>query len=293
MAKHADEIAQGERFGFGNNWRNFLSLLDDSRIERAIKSMKIGLGRESLEGVRVLDIGCGSGLFSLAARKLGAEVHSFDYDPQSVACTRELRQRYFANDTTWQIEEGSVLDANYLTDLGQFDIVYSWGVLHHTGDMYGAFENVLKCVSPDGQLYISIYNDQGGESKRWRAIKKFYCGLPAALQIPFAMAVIAPREAVAFCGSMLTLRPQKYWQRWQAYGRQRGMSRWHDHVDWLGGYPFEVASPEEIIHYFRDRGLNLEHLKTVGGGSGCNEFVFRRNTEAATGTRRSLEFAAA
>lgn len=293
MTNHSDEIAKGKRFGFGNNWRSFLSLLDDSRIQKAIKSLKTGLGRESLDGVRVLDIGCGSGLFSLAARQLGAEVHSFDYDPQSVACTRELRQRYFPGDASWKIEEGSVLEADYLGRLGQFDIVYSWGVLHHTGHMYQAFENVLKCLSENGQLYISIYNDQGGASKRWRAIKKFYCGLPPSLQIPFALAVIAPREAVAFAGSLLTFRPQRYWQRWQQYGRQRGMSRWHDHVDWLGGYPFEVASPEEIIHFFRDRGLTLEHLKTVGGGNGCNEFVLRRQPKTASGMGRSSGRAAA
>lgn len=292
MANHSDEIAQGERFRFGSNWQSFLSLLDDSRIARAIKSLKDGLGRDSLAGIRVLDIGCGSGLFSLAARHLGATVHSFDFDPQSVACTRELRKRYFPDDSSWQVEEGSVLDANYLTGLGQFDIVYSWGVLHHTGNMYGAFNNVLKCISPDGQLYISIYHDQGGASNRWRSIKKFYCALPKSLQIPFAMAVMAPREAVALIGSLLTFRPRRYWQRWNAYGRQRGMSRWHDHVDWLGGYPFEVASPEEIVHFFRDRGLMLEHLKTVGGGNGCNEFVFRHHPAAATLIRSSSQRAA-
>lgn len=293
MANHSDEIAHGERFRFGNNWQKFLLLLDDSRLERAIKSLKVALGRESLEGVRVLDIGCGSGMFSLAARRLGAEVFSFDYDPQSVACTDELRQRFFPDDATWQIDEGSVLDENYVSSLGKFDIVYSWGVLHHTGDMYRAFDNALSCLSATGRLYISIYNDQGGASKRWRAIKKFYCGLPQSLQIPFAVAVLAPREVVALAGSLVTFRPHKYWQRWQSYGRSRGMSRWHDHVDWLGGYPFEVASPEEIVHHFRDHGLMLEHLKTVGGGNGCNEFVFSRIPQSASSTQTSFDRAAA
>ena len=293
MASHHEEVAQGERFEFGNNWRNFLSVLDDSRIQLAIQSLQKGLGSDSLSGVRMLDVGCGSGLFSLAARKLGATVHSFDFDPQSVACAKELRQRYFPNDSQWQIESGSVLDEDYLSGLGQFDIVYSWGVLHHTGSMYRAFQNVLTCLADDGQLFISIYNDQGGESRRWRAIKKFYCGLPSALRIPFAAAVLAPREVVSLVGSLLTFRPGRYWQRWNSYGRQRGMSRWHDHVDWLGGYPFEVARPEEVIHFFQDRELGLEHLKTVAGGSGCNEFVFRRKAKSSQEIRDRFDRVAA
>lgn len=293
MGNHSDEIAHGERFRFGSNWQSFLSVVDDSRLQRAVKSLKVGLGRESLDGVRVLDIGCGSGMFSLAARHLGANVFSFDFDPQSVACTQELKNQFFPDDGEWQIEEGSVLDETYLNGLGKFDIVYSWGVLHHTGAMYRAFDNALNCLSANGQFYISIYNDQGGASKRWRSIKKFYCGLPQALQIPFAVAVMAPREAVAFVGSLITLRPHRYWRRWNSYGQSRGMSRWHDHVDWLGGFPFEFASPEDVIHYFRDHGLIIEHLKTVGGGNGCNEFVFRRLPSSAQLTRTSIERAAA
>jgi 2-polyprenyl-6-hydroxyphenyl methylase/3-demethylubiquinone-9 3-methyltransferase len=284
MTSNSDEIAQGERFEFGNNWRNFLSVLDDKRIELAVQSLQKALGRDSLASVRMLDAGCGSGLFSLAARRLGATVHSFDYDPQSVACARELRQRYFPNDPDWQIEAGSVLDEAYLGGLGQFDIVYSWGVLHHTGSMYRAFGNVLQCVAENGRLFISIYNDQGGESRRWRAIKKFYCGLPSMLRLPFAAAVMAPKEIISFVGCLLTLRPGRYWERWHSYGRQRGMSRWHDHVDWLGGYPFEVARPEEVIHFFQNHQLRLTHLKTVGGGLGCNEFIFQSEPASAAMT---------
>ena len=227
---HTDEIANGERFEFGKNWRSFLSVLDDRRIELAVQSLRKGLERERLDGLRMLDIGCGSGLFSLAARKLGAEVRSFDYDPQSVACAEELKRRFFPGDPGWRIERGSVLDTEFLDGLGQFDIVYSWGVLHHTGDMYTAFENAQKCLAPEGKLFISIYNDQGGESRRWRSIKKFYCGLPSSLRIPFAAAYMMPGEVVSLLGSLLSLRPGRYLERWRSYGQKRGMNRWHDHV---------------------------------------------------------------
>lgn len=293
MGSYHEETERGQRFEFGNNWRSFLSALDESRIERAVQSLRSGLGRSSLQGMRMLDVGCGSGLFSLAARQLGAIVHSFDFDPQSVGCAQELRKRYFPNDSQWTIESGSILDDDYVSRLGQFDIVYSWGVLHHTGMMYRAFENVLKCVQPEGQLFVAIYNDQGGKSSRWQAIKKFYCRLPPALRKPFALAVIAPREAVSFLGSLLTFRIGRYWQRWSSYGRQRGMDRWHDHVDWLGGYPFEVARPEDVIHFFQERHLRLVHLKTVGGGSGCNEFAFRCDSRLIESHPKSFERIAA
>src|SRR6476659_5078401 len=133
---NAAEIARGERFEFGQNWSQFLASVDDERIQQAEKSLRDMLEIDSLEGKTFLDIGSGSGLFSLAARRLGARVHSFDFDSTSFACTQELRNRYFPNDVNWRVEQGSALDADYLAPLGKFDVVYSWGVLHHTGEMW-------------------------------------------------------------------------------------------------------------------------------------------------------------
>src|SRR5271166_3425303 len=165
-------------FAFGENWRRFLSVVNDERIAQAVASVRRLLGVQSLEGKTFLDVGCGSGLFSLAAFKLGARVRSFDYDPQSVACAIELRSRYGDDPSSWEIERGSALDEGYLASLGQFDVVYSWGVLHHTGDMWRALGNMPALVAPGGDLVLSIYNDQGPWSRVWKRVKQGYNRVP-------------------------------------------------------------------------------------------------------------------
>jgi len=267
------EVTRGERFQFGRNWRSFLGVLNDERIAEAEKSLAQMLGTHAVKNKRFLDIGSGSGLFSLAARRLGARAHSFDYDPDSVACARELKRRYFPDDPDWTIEQGSVLDHDYMAFLGQFDVVYAWGVLHHTGNMALALENAGKAVARDGKLYVAIYNDQGWKSRRWRKIKRLYCSGVAGKWA--VSAVFIPYFSGAGLGVDI-VKGQNPLTRYSEYKRSRGMSRVHDWFDWLGGYPFEVAKPEDIIHWFIDRGFVLKRLKTCGGGLGCNEFVFQR-----------------
>lgn len=275
--QHAAELNSGSRFAFGKNWTRFLEVLDDNRIRVAEQSLRDMLEVQNLEGKSFLDIGSGSGLFSLAARRLGAKVHSFDYDPQSVACTAELKRRYFPADSNWSIEEGSVLDAAYLRSLGEWDIVYSWGVLHHTGAMWQALGNVDPLVARQGRLFIAIYNDQGGWSRRWRLIKHAYGRLPSFLKPVFAVVIMTPREMKFLALAVLRGKPGIYVGYILKYSERslRGMSYWHDLIDWVGGYPFEVAKPEEIFKFYRDRGFALRQMKTSGGGIGCNEFVFQ------------------
>jgi len=276
--QHGVEVAKGERFEFGKNWSAFLSVLDDERIERAERSLKEMLEVETLEGKTFLDIGSGSGLFSLAARRLGAKVHSFDFDSNSFSCTRELKRRYFNDDAKWVVEQGSALDTAYVAGLGKFDIVYSWGVLHHTGEMWKALENAVIPTTEGGKLFVAIYNDTGSQASRWHWIKKTYCQLPRMLKTPFAVAVSAPDEAKKMLSSIIRFRPMEYVHSWTRYKNGRGMNRWYDIIDWVGGFPYEVASADEMFDFYRARGFVLTKLKTKGVGLGCNEFVFEKRS---------------
>ena len=262
-----------DRFEFGKNWNKFLKNLDETKIEKAVDSLKEWLNVSDLSGKTFLDIGSGSGLFSLAAKRLGATVHSFDYDPESVECTKILKHRYYPDDPDWTVERGDALDENYLSKYEKHDIVYSWGVLHHTGHMYDALEKAGKLVKDGGILFIAIYNDQGFPTKCWWAVKKAYNFLPGPLKpiilIPCFIRLWGPTTIKDF----IRLKP---FDRWRTYKEERGMSPWRDVVDWVGGWPFEAAKPEEIFDFYHKRGFELEKMYTCAGGHGCNQYVFTK-----------------
>jgi len=270
------EIAAGARFEFGENWTRFLALLDDRRIADAEASLREMLAVEDLRDLRFLDIGCGSGLFSLAARRLGASVHSFDVDPQSVACTRELKRRYFPDGLNWRIEGGSVLDAAYMTRLGRFDVVYSWGVLHHTGAMWLALEHAIARVAPDGgRLFIAIYADQGWKSHAWWFVKLFYNRLPRFLRPLYALALSAVVRILAILKYTILLRPMTAIGPLFGDRRERGMSAKHDRLDWIGGFPYEFAKLESLTSFLEARGYSIVTTRRASS-LGCHELVARR-----------------
>lgn len=261
------------RFGFGKNWQAFVPNIDDMRVERAKESLTSFFELSDLHGKTFVDIGSGSGLFSYATYLLGAErIVSFDYDPNSVAATTVLWEKA-GKPSHWSVQQGSALDTAYLKTLGQFDIVYSWGVLHHTGSLLEAIRNTAPMTTRGGLYCIALYNKVDGRfgSRFWLAVKRRYNrGSIVTKRLiewlyVFVYFIAAP---LARCKSPL--------RQMREYRKKRGMDWYRDIVDWVGGYPYEFASPEEIFLFMKKEFPNfrLTNLKTVGG-IGNNWFLFR------------------
>jgi predicted RNA methylase len=263
-AAPADEV----RFGFGRNWQAYLRSIDETKLLAAEAELRQQLGGD-LHGKTFLDIGSGSGIHSLAAFRLGAKaIVSFDYDADSVACTRQMHERAGAP-ATWRVLQGSVLDAEFLATLGTFDVVYSWGVLHHTGAMWQAVERAISCCGgPGSLLLIGLYHKKRWVTPAVKQVKRAYsAGGPlrrGALLTGYVAATLAYATARGQLRQLLGNNPR------------RGMNAWHDLVDWVGGYPFEAATPAEVVAFVEARGFKLRQSETFTSFAAVNTFLFER-----------------
>ncbi len=260
-----------KKFSFGKNWLEFLNHLTDDRIRTAEKSLKDFLKIEDLQGKKFLDIGCGSGLFSYSAHRLGAEqIISFDVDPFSVQCCKYLHQKA-GSPENWQVLEGSILDPKFTKSFGTFDIVYSWGVLHHTGSMWEAIKNAASRVHSGGGFYIALYNKTSGlnGSRLWLKIKRFYNFLPKP-----GKRILEVIYSAYFCLAKL-IRLKNPMAEINNYQSNRGMEFMTDMRDWLGGYPYEFATTDEVTDFMK---LHFPHFKLINiestTGTGNNLFLF-------------------
>lgn len=261
------------RFGFGKNWKSYILTLKPQSIAESRKAIVESLGQSDFSGLHILDIGSGSGLSSLAFLEMGADVTAFDYDQDSVECTISLLSERAPPAAKWHVSKGSVLDIEFMQSLRSFDLVYSWGVLHHTGAMWQSMDNAATAVNDGGILLIALYNDQGSLSKFWKAVKQAYCSgwlgrsVVKALFYPIFFSYSLIKD---FKNREIPMSHSRN------YYLNRGMSIVHDWDDWLGGYPFEVASPSAVAAWAANRGLSIRATRTTNG-LGCNEFVFTKN----------------
>lgn len=278
MLKQEEQFDVSTHFGFGENWADYAQHIDESKIAMAEEGLWKLLPSNMLEGKTFLDIGCGSGLHTLSALRSGIKgAACIDIDPHSVATTNAVLQRY------WKGNNYVAFDYNILAPQPDrrlppegFDIVYSWGVLHHTGDMWKAISNAAQYVAPGGKFVIALYK-KSPLCPFWRAEKKLYTNVPA-LRWPLNIAYMA-----LYCATRIALgqNPVRYIRD---YEEERGMRFINDVKDWLGGYPYESASADEVkkrieaMGFTLDRAYNTEAPKAGGIlGSGCAEYVFTRN----------------
>lgn len=286
----------GREVEFGKKWTLFLTDLTVPQIYHAEKLLTSRLELERLHQKSFLDVGCGGGLISLAARRLGARVISFDSDPHAIASARELRRRYFPDDPDWQIEQGSVLDSKFLGTLNTFDIVWANDVLNHSGAMNQALENVRQLVAVGGRLEVAIYQDHGPISARWDRLKGIYHKLPRPLRDLFGVALIARTEGRPFLAHLRRGNAVNWLKGWAGdRDNANDKGRWRAWMDWLGNYPYERASVEEVIEASGREGFRLIAQTPPTSIADCVNFSFYRSRpgfeagqNAPSGRSRSL-----
>ena len=266
--------ALDSHFKFGENWASYAAGIDEEAIAEAERGLVRLVGREVLRGRTFLDIGCGSGLHALAALRLGAaRVLAVDIDPRSVETAAELLGR-LAPHVGWEAKQISVFDLDASTH-GTFDVVYSWGVLHHTGAMEAAVRRAADLVAGRGLFVFALYRKTRLDPF-WIAEKRWYTSAGPRAQ----------KLAESVYTQLLRLRLAAAGRSFAAYEAskktERGMDLAHDVRDWLGGYPYEAISPTEVVSLMSDLGFrgvrSFAHEGRPIGlfGSGCDEYVYQR-----------------
>lgn len=249
-------------FDFGENWLDYSRSINQNNLIEAKKSLEELIGKENFFG-DFLDIGCGSGLFSIAAKELGFEkVVGIDISDNSIKAAKLNKEKFFSNGEV-DFFKKSILNEDYAS-LGKFNVVYSWGVLHHTGDMYKAIKNAMDFVKINGLFVISIYN-RHWSSLLWKKIKFIYNISPNFIK---KIMVFVFYIVIFIAKFLVTFR--------NPFRKKRGMSFYYDVVDWVGGYPYEYASKNEIVSFFSKNNFKLVKYNKAIAPTGCNEFVFKK-----------------
>ena len=259
-------------FAFGKNWGSYATLIDRARIDEAKKALLKLIPADEFRGRSFLDIGCGSGLHTLAAIELGvARVLAVDLDPDSVATARAVLSSHGMS-VPWSAEVVSVFDLDPRRH-GTFDIVYSWGVLHHTGAMWEAVSKAAAIVAPGGLLAIALYR-RTRHVTFWKVEKRLYAHAPR-----FVQRAIAACYVIAFRLAMLAAG-RSFRDYTANYKSSRGMDFSHDVHDWLGGYPYESALAGEVEGRLAAFGFKPERVFALSQEPvfkfGCDEYVYRK-----------------
>jgi 2-polyprenyl-3-methyl-5-hydroxy-6-metoxy-1,4-benzoquinol methylase len=264
-----------KQFDFGQNWSEFSdNAATQERVAQARAQFASLMGDIELNGRSFLDIGFGQGFSLLSALALGARVAGCDINPKCHEVIDRNRALFPEVGTgTILLHVGSILDAAAVAALrgmpgseGRgFDVVHSWGVLHHTGDLRRALTNAGSLVRPGGHFVVAIYN-RHWSSRPWHTVKVLYVRSPGWLQ----------RTLVALLYPVIWLAKLAVTRRNPA-SMDRGMDFYYNVVDWVGGYPYEYASITEMEEICRPMGFSLVRSIAANVPTGCNELIFRKH----------------
>jgi 2-polyprenyl-6-hydroxyphenyl methylase/3-demethylubiquinone-9 3-methyltransferase len=263
-------------FRFGKNWKTFNLKSDLSHIEHSQKSLDALIGKDVICNKTVLDIGCGSGIHALSFLRAGAKyIKCIDLDPDAVETTVSRLEEY--NPDKWNAQIANILDVKSNSH-EFFDIVFSWGVLHHSGNLMMAIKNSADFCKDGSLLILAIYR-RTSLCTFWKIEKKIYNIVPSVFR-----RIIDLTFACVFLFAKWTQgnSPRAFVKN---YRMQRGMDFMTDIRDWLGGYPYESASPATIHNFLTVRGFNLIKSNIRDQqfgflGSGCNEYIYELQKES-------------
>lgn len=271
---------QTAAFAFGKNWDRFVRKhFSDERVEISKAHLLTFLDRRDLSGLSFLDLGCGSGIHSLAALRAGAaRIHSVDVDPVSVETTKYLKD-FAGSAPIWKVSQGSVLDEEFVAGLEAADVVYSWGVLHHTGDLWRAMDVAANCCKCGGFLYVALYDYEHHNRppeetpEMWLEVKPRYNAAGwwgrRRLELWYIWAFMMSRNILWLPVTVFRILRSKH---------RRGMAFYTDLVDWLGGWPMEFARRTDVQAWAARRGLTLIKMKT---GEANTEYLFKAGDRQA------------
>ena len=249
-------LKEDGNFSFGFNWVDYAkNRVDETIINQHLRDLQEIYGSIEKRG-SLLDLGSGSGLSSLCFLKLRfSSVLSVDLDPFSIEAGQLLMSRFGESyKNRWSTAQANILDPMFVSqNAHKFDVVYSWGVLHHTGNMWEAIRNAASLVADKGIFHVTLYRSGGLYTQHLR------------MKFGFLMSDKEGKKRILF--DYLNLIEKTVNHSVFIPKDHRGMNHFNDALDWLGGVPYEVADPEVLQAFLYSLGFQRIHFReNVEGG---------------------------
>lgn len=146
-------------FQWGNLAKGQALLSDPSfrnNVDKIISQEELCIKPGWFKGRKVLDAGCGNGRWTYGFLKLGARVTAVDYSQNAL----KIVSTSLGQNKNLAVRKVNLLELPRWLKKEKFDLVFSWGVLHHTGNIRKALKNVAPLVKDDGVLYLYLYGKE-------------------------------------------------------------------------------------------------------------------------------------